>query len=154
MTWWDWLNDRFAAFAAACQRAIASPLHFVLFLVATAIWLIWAITRHFDPFSQLVANTPTTLAEYVFEILVLAAALAAERKAHATERKADQLLEEMRTLVRAIAADQSQLLAESRVLEDAEREELARLARIEQELTARPPEEHHDEGSAELAPRP
>lgn len=60
------------------------------FLVVSVVWLVWALSRGFDPFSQLILNTPTTWAEYLFEILVLASAIAAEETA---QRVLDALVE-------------------------------------------------------------
>lgn len=72
----------FHVFANWAKRKIASPRHFAGFLVVSAGWLAWALSRQFDAFSQLVLNTPTTWAEYMFEILVLASAIGAEEAAN------------------------------------------------------------------------
>lgn len=96
----------FARFANRAKHLIASPRHLVGFLVVSVVWLVWALTREFDPFSQLILNTPTTWAEYLFEILVLASAIAAEETAQRVldalvenQRQQTMLLEAIRDLV-------------------------------------------------------
>lgn len=115
-------NAGFYRFADWAKRMIASPLHLVLFLLVVTLWTGWATSRRFDPFSQLVVNTPTTVAEYLFEILVLASAIAAEEKAaevicrlaehmEALDDRMDRLRDELR-------ADFAQLLLEDRRIEE------------------------------------
>ncbi len=74
------MNSWFLTFSNKAKYVIANAKHFVGFIAVVLIWFTWAATRGFDPFSQLVLNTPTTAAEYAFEILILASAIAAERK--------------------------------------------------------------------------
>lgn len=91
------MRDWFGRFAAWAQRKIASPYHLMAFLIVSVIWLGWAVQVRFSDFSQLVLNTPTTWAEYVFEILVLAAAL---RAANSSSAVLDELRQGIEQLTR------------------------------------------------------
>jgi low affinity Fe/Cu permease len=110
------LNAAFYAFADRAKHLVSSPIHFTLTLVTFVVWGLWAHSRGFDPFSQLVLNTPTTALEYVFEILILASAIAAESKAAdilvELVRIVELLRADMRQLRDDIRADFAQLLAE------------------------------------------
>ena len=77
------LQSKFEAFAEVCRHIVAHVYHFTGALLVVGIWGAWAWSRHFDTFSQLLVNTPTTLAEYFYEVLILAAAIKAERTAEA-----------------------------------------------------------------------
>ena len=96
-------RNHFARFAAWAQQVIAHPLHFSGFLVVVALWLLWSTLRQFDTFSALLMNDYSTIAEYFFEILVLAAALSAERNA-------DDCLTEIRSQGEEIEANVSEVL--------------------------------------------
>lgn len=87
------MNGWFQRFANWAKRRIASPRHLVGFLIVSVLWLVWALSRDFDPFSQLVLNTPTTWAEYLFEILVLASAIGAEEAAQSVLVHIETVLE-------------------------------------------------------------
>lgn len=100
------MNSWFERFADWAKRKIASPRHFVGFLAISLVWLAWALSRQFDAFSQLVLNTPTTWAEYMFEILVLASAVGAEETAQQVldavlenQKQQTMLLEYIRDMV-------------------------------------------------------
>lgn len=93
----------FFRFAERMQRVIASPYHLAAFLAATALWLGWAIVSHFSIAAQIALNTPTTWAEYLFEILVLAAALKAAANT-------DDILRQIRDYERRIIALEEQAL--------------------------------------------
>jgi low affinity Fe/Cu permease len=112
------LNAAFYAFAERAKRLVSSPIHFTLTLVTFAVWGAWARSRGFDPFSQLVLNTPTTALEYVFEILILASAIAAESKAAdilvELVRIVELLRADLRQLREDVRADFAALLAEER----------------------------------------
>lgn len=87
------MNTWFFRFAEWAKHKIASPRHFVGYMIVSVIWLVWALSRQLDAFSQLILNTPTTWAEYLFEILVLASAIAAEETA---QKVLDAVLENQR----------------------------------------------------------
>jgi low affinity Fe/Cu permease len=120
---WSRLNEAFFRFADWSQRVIASPLHLLLFLVAIGIWAAWSGTRGFDPFSQLVMQSPVAIATYVFGLLTLAAAYAASRKG-------DAILEELRQRQEQIVREEEEELAK-------EREILAAIERVEDRLLLR-----------------
>jgi low affinity Fe/Cu permease len=95
------LRTRFYRFAGWAQRVIGSPEHLALFFCAILIWLVYSYTQHWSTFSALVMNDYSTIAEYVFEILILAAALDA---AYTAAAKGDAMLEKMHTLLDLILA--------------------------------------------------
>lgn len=99
------LTTRFGMFAELMQRVIGSPAHLFVSLIALMIWGVWSNTQHWNAFSALVGNDYASFAEYFFEILILAAALAASAKA-------DVIIYAIRDLVQAILDKENAIDAE------------------------------------------
>lgn len=106
------LQSKFESFADKCRYIVAHVYHFTGALLVVGIWSIWAFHRGFDTFSQLVVNTPTTLAEYFYEVLILAAAIRAERTAEKVLKALVDHQVEMKTMLQEELQETNEIILE------------------------------------------